>query len=88
MGISYFVGLSVSNTVGSGAGSGARIFSGFFVGNILLLKLLRIFSLALRNNPAFFRKDLFSTGNLPLYWPVSFNALATWFPCLYLLGKK
>ena len=46
----------------AGAGSGACLGAGivFFIGNILILKLLRIFSLALRNNPMLFRKDLFS----------------------------
>ena len=61
--VHFFVDLGVSNTVGSGASSGAipcvGILFGFFVGNLLLLKLLRIFSLELRNNSAFFKKDLF-----------------------------
>ena len=39
----------------SDSGSNSR----FFFGNILLLKLLRIISLALKSNPAFFRKKIF-----------------------------
>ena len=81
-----FVGLGVSNTVrsgaGTGAGSGAGLNAGLGVGisfgisirNILLLKLSRMFSLALRNNPAFFRRDLFSVVWLSLL--ISFNSLA------------
>ena len=41
--------LVVSNTAGSG----------FLVGNILLLKLLRTFSLSLTGNPALFKKTFF-----------------------------
>ena len=37
------VGFSVENTVGSVPGSGFGILSGFFIGNVLHLKLLRIF---------------------------------------------
>ena len=37
--LAFFVDLGVSNTVGLGCSSG----SGFFVGNVLSLKLLRIF---------------------------------------------
>ena len=37
------VGFSVENTVGSVTGSGFGILSGFFIGNVLHLKLLRIF---------------------------------------------
>ena len=58
--VRYFVGLGVSNTVGSGASSGAipcvGILFGFFVGNLLLSKLFRIFSLELRNNSASLKK--------------------------------
>ena len=50
-----FVGLCVSNTVGSGV----KILYGFFVRNILILMLLGVFSLAIRNNPVFSRKDIF-----------------------------
>ena len=46
------VGSGVSNTVGSGAvlgvGSGVKILSRFFIGNMLLLQLLRISFLALK----------------------------------------
>ena len=66
--------LDVLCLIGSGAGSGACLSSGsgtclgaylclvFSNGNMLLLKLLRIFSLALRTNIMLFRKDFFSTG--------------------------
>ena len=63
-----FVGLGVANTVCLGSTSGVgldfEILCGCFVGKILLLKLL-IFSLAIRSNPALFKKDLFSTDILP-----------------------
>ena len=39
----------------------------FFIGNILPVKLLRIFSLILRNNPMLFIKGIFSTGFTPLF---------------------
>ena len=61
---------------GSGTASGVEFSSWFFIGNIFLLKLLKIFSLARRNNLPFFRKDLFSTGILPL--PVFLNLLTNW----------
>ena len=61
-----FVGLDVSNTVRSGAGSAVGsvcgILSSSFIGNILPSRLLEIFSLALRNNPMLFKNDPFSTG--------------------------
>ena len=45
LGLDFFVGFGVSNTVGSGVGSSVKFFSRFFIGNILLLKLLRTFKL-------------------------------------------
>ena len=39
---------------GTAAGSGVEIWSKFFIGNNLILKLLRPFSLALNNNPKIF----------------------------------
>ena len=49
-----FVGLASLNTVASDAGSdfdsSVKILSGFFIGNILLLKLLRTFCLASKRN--------------------------------------
>ena len=87
----------VSNTVGSGACSDVRILAGFFVGNISLLKLFRIFSFALGNNPVSLEKTFFQlvfylypyaliqwlTG-LVLYRYL----LMTNFPCVYLLEKQ
>ena len=70
------IGLGVSNTAGSGAGSGVGISSNLFVVDILLLKLLRIFSLALRNNRALHQKGFFSTCILLL--PILFSSLAKW----------
>ena len=60
----FGVGLGVSNTAGSGDGSYAG--SRFFSANIFPLKLLRISSLVLISNPAFFKKDIASTGILRL----------------------
>ena len=48
---------------------GVGVLYSFFIGNLFLLKLLRIFSLALRNNSVLLRKDLFSIGNLALAIP-------------------
>ena len=68
-----FVGLGLSNSVGSEVGSGvvseAGISSRFFIGSILL-KILILFSLALKNNLVLFRKDLFSTVILPFSIPI------------------
>ena len=49
-----FVGLEVSNTVGSGIASGVGILSRFFIANILHLKLLRTFFSYIKRNPKFF----------------------------------
>ena len=46
--------VGVFSAAGSAAGSCVRIVSKFFIGNNLLLKLLRTFSLALNNNPKLF----------------------------------
>lgn len=63
--IFIFVGLGVSTTVksgiDSGVGSGIGVLSGFFVGDILLLKLLRFSSSASRRKHKF-RKDSFLIG--------------------------
>ena len=55
--------------------------------NILFLELLRIISLALRENAAVFKEDLFSTGILPL--PKFFNSLAIYicFSTAYFINK-
>ena len=54
-----FVGsVATSGSVeGSGVNSRVEILSTFFIANNLLLKLLRIFFLALNNNPKLFKKD-------------------------------
>ena len=59
-------GAGLSAVAGSGACSGVGISSRFFTGNILLLKLLRIFSLAPGINPRLFKKYLFLTCFIPL----------------------
>ena len=88
-----FVGLVVSNTVGLGVG----ILSRFYVGNILLLKLLRISSLALRNNLACFRKYFLPLVFYLYQYPVIHSRthflfhqhlLMTKFPLVYLLEKE
>ena len=55
-------------------GSLAGILSKFFIGNNLLLKLLRNFSLALNSNPKLFKKYFFSGFFVPL--SKFFNSLA------------
>ena len=49
------------SVAGPGVGSRLGISSIFFIGNNLLLKLLRTFSLVLNNNPKLFKKDFFSS---------------------------
>ena len=44
----------------SGVGSCVEILSKLFIENNLLLKLLRTFSLAFKNNPKLFTKTIFS----------------------------
>ena len=76
-----FVVLVVSNTFGSGAGLGAvpvqvlvqilEFYIDFLLENILLLELLRTFSLALINHTAFLKKVAFAGGVLTLL--TSFN---------------
>ena len=55
--ICAFVGFVA--TSGSAAGSCVGISSKFFIGNKLLLKLLRTISLALNNNPKLLRNTFF-----------------------------
>ena len=52
---------------GTAAGSGVEILSKFFIGNNLILKLLRTFSLALNNNPKIFLKYFFLQVFLHLF---------------------
>ena len=56
-----FIGSAATSgsVAGSGVGSSVEISSIFFVGNNLMLKLLRTFSLALSNNTKSFKKDFF-----------------------------
>ena len=46
----------------SDVGSYVGILSKFFIGNNLLLKLLKIFPLALKSNPKLFKKKQFFNG--------------------------
>ena len=64
-----FVGsFATSGSVpGTAAGSGVEILSKFFIGNNLILKLLRTFSLALNNNPKIFLKYSFLQVFLHLF---------------------
>ena len=62
---SSFVTVSCSG-VGSGVGSRVTSLSKLFIENILLLKLLRTFSLALYNNPKLFKKYFFKSVFIPL----------------------
>ena len=50
----YLIGYVASSGVGSHVVSRVGIVSKFFIGNNLLLKLLKTFSLALNNNPKLF----------------------------------
>ena len=50
------------------------ILSKFFIGNNLLLKLFKSFSLALNNHPKLFKKDFLSSFFVPL--SKFFNSLA------------
>ena len=77
-----FVGSAASFVAGSGVRSRVAILSKFFIGNNLLLTLLRSLFLALKlnNNPKLFKKDFFSN----VFVPVSkfFNLIAKLF-CLW-----
>ena len=66
------VGSGSAFGVGSAAVSGVGLrvgyLSKFFMGNNLLLKLLRTFSLGLNDNPMLFKKDFISSVFVPLIW--------------------
>ena len=53
------------SVAGSGVGSRLGILSKFFIGNNLLLKLLRTFSLVLSTDNKLFKKDFFSNVLVP-----------------------
>ena len=53
------VGGSAGRNTDSNVGSRVEVFSKLFIGNNLLLKLLRTFFLALKNNPKLFKKYFF-----------------------------
>ena len=57
--VGSFVGSPVGSFLGSFVGSLVRVSSWFNIGNTLLLTFLRTFSLAVKNDPKFFRKDFF-----------------------------
>ena len=67
----------------SGVGWRAGILSTFLIGNNLLLKILKTFSLALKNNLKLFKKDLLSSVFMPL--SKFFNSLSK---LLYLLSAS
>ena len=88
-----FVGSVATSDVGSRVG----ILSKFFIGNNLLLKVLRTFSIALNNSSKFFQKIIFSCFlsfskvfvlAAKLLWSssASFNALHVYF--LKKIGKE
>ena len=54
-GVGSVTGFGVGSAAGSCIRSHVGILSKFFIGNNLLLKLLRTFSLALNNNPKLFK---------------------------------
>ena len=56
----------VGSVATSGVGSCVGRLSKFLIGNNLLLKLIKTFSLALNNNPKLFKKDFFSSDFIPL----------------------
>ena len=74
-----FAGLGSGASSGTGTGSGASLGGGIlsrsWIVNILLLRLLRIFSLASKNNLRLLRKDLFSIGFTPS--SIFLNSFAT-----------
>ena len=73
------VGSVATSGVGSAAGSGVGILSKFFLGNNLLLKLLRTFSLVLNNNLSYLKKTFFQ---MFLYlFQIFFNSIVKLF-CL------
>ena len=65
-GVDSGVDSDIASSVGLGIGSSVEVLSRLFIWNFLFLKLLIIFSLALRNNHTLFRKNLFPNGYLPL----------------------
>ena len=68
-------GASSGTGTGSGASLGGGILSRSLIVNILLLRLLRIFSLASKNNLRLLRKDLFSIDFTPS--SIFFNSFTT-----------
>ena len=74
-----FAGLGSGASSGTGTGSGASLGGGILsrslIVNILLLRLLRIFSLVSKNNLRLLRKDLFSIGFTPS--SIFLNSFAT-----------
>ena len=62
---SVVVDSAASSAAFSGVGSRVGILSKLFIGNNLLLKLLKTLSLALNNNPKLCKKDFFSSAFVP-----------------------
>ena len=67
----------------SGVGWRGGTLSIFVIGNNLILKILKTFSLELKNNPKLFKKDLLSSVFVPL--SKFFNSLSK---LLYLLSAS
>ena len=66
--------VATSSSVAGSVGSHVAILSKFFIGNNLLLKILRKISLALNNNPKLYKKDFFSSVFVP--FSKFFNSIA------------
>ena len=67
-------GIGSNSCLNSGFNSSSNFGSKFFIGNNLFLKLLRTFSLAVKNNPMLLRNNFFSIDFIPLF--ILFNLLA------------
>ena len=61
----FVVASAACSTTFSGGGSRVEVLSNFFIGINLLLKLSRMLSVALNNNPKLFKKNFFSSVSAP-----------------------
>ena len=76
-------GSDAGSLAGSGLSSRVEILSKSFIGNNLLLKLLRTFSFAINDNPKLFEKVFYSNAFIAL--SKFFNLLAYYFPYYHYL---